>query len=59
MVRSSRTPSFRIRSWSTRSRTISLTLLSASRMHSSINLPAAAFTATGLLVRAVRDVAAS
>lgn len=59
MVRSSKTPSFRVRSWSTRSNTISLTLLSASRMASSINLPAAALTATGLLVRAVREVAAS
>jgi vesicle coat complex subunit len=33
---------------------MSLTLLSASRMASSISLPAAALTATGLLVEALR-----
>lgn len=59
MVRSSRTPSFFRLSWSTRSNTMSLTLLSASLMLSSINLVAAALTATGLLVSAVKDDAAS
>ncbi|EZF27180.1 hypothetical protein H112_00826 [Trichophyton rubrum D6] len=59
IVRSSRTPSLRFMSWWTRSSTISLTLLSASLMHSSINFAAAALTATGFDVSAVREVAAS
>ena len=59
MVRSSRMPSLTRRNWLTFSRTINLTLLSDSLMLSSMNLAAAALTATGLLVSAVSEDAAS
>ncbi len=48
-----------MRRMSTRSSTISLTLLSASLIASSMNFPAAAFTATGFPVSAVSEEAAS
>jgi hypothetical protein len=59
IARSLSTPSFFFRSWSTFSRTINLTLLSETLMQRSMNLAAAALTATGLLVKAVKLVAAS